>query len=69
VTIEFALRVASGSKDLVREDYDKLRAHGVTDEELVEIIQVAAIGSSGDVLADALKVEVDDMVAQALGRN
>jgi uncharacterized peroxidase-related enzyme len=68
VTIEFALKVASRAKNLVREDYDILRAHGVTEEELVEIIQIAALGSSGDVLADALKVEVDDAVARALGR-
>lgn len=68
VTIEFALKVAARAKNLVREDYDALRAQGVNDEELVEIIQLAALGSSGDVLADALKVEVDDVVAQALGR-
>ncbi|HET7769867.1 MAG TPA: hypothetical protein VFN74_13905 [Chloroflexota bacterium] len=68
VTIEFALKVASRAKNLVRADYDALRAHGVSDEEIVEIIQLAALGSSGDVLADALKVEVDDVVAEALGR-
>ena len=68
VTIEFALKVSSQAKALVRADYDNLRAQGVNDEELVEIIQLAALGSSGDVLADALKVEVDDVVAQALGR-
>ena len=68
LTIEFALKVALRAKELVRADYDKLRAQGVTDEEIVEIIQVAALGSSGDVLADALKVEVDDTVAKALGR-
>jgi uncharacterized peroxidase-related enzyme len=67
-TIEFALRVARSAKSLVREDYDTLRTEGVSDEEIVEIIYLAAMGSSGDVLADALKVSVDDSVAEALGR-
>jgi uncharacterized peroxidase-related enzyme len=67
-TIEFALRVARSAKSLVREDYDALRAEGVSDEEIVEIIYLSAMGSSGDVLADALKVSVDDSVAAALGR-
>jgi uncharacterized peroxidase-related enzyme len=69
VTIDFALRVAREAKSLAREDYDRVRAQGVTDEEIVEIIYLAAMGSSGDVLADALKVEVDQGVAEMLGRN
>jgi uncharacterized peroxidase-related enzyme len=68
-TIQFALKVASKAKALTRQDYDDVRAEGVTDEEIVEIIQLASIGSSGDVLADALKVEVDQGVAEMLGRN
>ena len=65
-TIQFALKVARSPKALVREDYDALRAQGVSDEELVEIIQLAAMASSGDVLADALKIEVDPAVSEAL---
>jgi uncharacterized peroxidase-related enzyme len=68
-TIQFALKVAGNAKGLTRGDYDDLRAQGVSDEEIVEIIQLASIGSSGDVLADALKVEVDQGVAEMLGRN
>ena len=67
-TIQFALKVASKAKALVRDDYDRLREEGLTDGEIVEIIQLASIGSSGDVLADALKVEVDQGVAEMLGR-
>jgi len=65
-TIQFALKVARSPKALVREDYDNVRAHGVSDEELVEIIQLAAMGSSGDVLADALKIDVDAAVTEGL---
>ena len=50
----------------MREDYDALRAQGVSEEELVEIIHLAAMASSGDKLADALKIEVDPAVSEAL---
>ena len=65
-TIQFALKVAGSPKALVREDYDALRAQGVSEAELVEIIHLAAMASSGDTLADALKIEVDPAVSEAL---
>ena len=65
-TIQFALKIARSSKSLVREDYDAVRAQGVSEEELVELIHLAAMASSGDVLADALKIEVDPAVSEAL---
>ena len=37
-------------------------------QELVEIILVAAIGIFNDTVADALKIEVDHEVVEALGR-
>src|SRR5215218_534882 len=37
-TIQFALKIARSSKSLVREDYDAVRAQGVSEEELVELI-------------------------------
>jgi len=66
--IEFALKVAGDPQGLVAEDYERMRELGVTDEELVEIILIAAIGKYNDTLADALKIEVEPMVAEALGR-
>jgi uncharacterized peroxidase-related enzyme len=66
--IEFALKVAKHPKDLVAADYDQVREYGVTDEEIVEIIVVAAIGVYSDTLADALKIEVEAAVVEALGR-
>jgi uncharacterized peroxidase-related enzyme len=65
-TIQFALKVARSPKALARDDYDALREQGVSDEELVEIIHLAAMASAGDVLADALKIEVDRAVSEAL---
>jgi uncharacterized peroxidase-related enzyme len=66
--IEFAIKVAENPQSLVAEDYERVREQGVADEELVEIILIAAIGKFNDTLADAVKIEVDDMVVEALGR-
>ena len=68
MTIQFALKVARAPKSLVREDYDALRAQGVSDDELVELVHIAAMGNAGDVMADALQIEVEAAVSQALGR-
>jgi uncharacterized peroxidase-related enzyme len=65
--IEFALKVSHDPQGLVAEDYDRVREQGITDEELVEIILIAAIGKYFDTLADALKIEVETMVTEALG--
>jgi uncharacterized peroxidase-related enzyme len=66
--IEFALKASHEPQHLVAEDYQRVRKQGITDEELVEIIFVAAVGNYSDTLADALKIEVESMVADALGR-
>jgi uncharacterized peroxidase-related enzyme len=65
-TLQFALKVARAPKALVREDYDTLRAYGVGDDEIVELIQIASLGDSGDILADGLKVDVDTHVLEGL---
>lgn len=66
--IEFALKVAHDPQGMVGEDYERLRAEGVSEAEMVELAFVAAMGVFSDTLADALKVEVDLEVKQALGR-
>ena len=66
--IEFAVKVAHHPQTLVAEDYDSLRDEGISEEELAEIILIAAYGNLTDTVADALKIPVDTMVAQALGR-
>ena len=66
--MEFALKTSHDPQGLVAEDYERVREQGVTDEELVEIILIASIGNYNDTLADALKIEVDSMVAESLGR-
>lgn len=67
--IEFAVKCAVDPQRLVAEDYDQVRAQGVSEEELLEIIFIAAAANFADTLADGLKIEVETMVMHALGRN
>ncbi len=64
--IEFALKVAKDPQGLVRADYDKLREQGITEEEILEIIIVAAVSVYSDIVADALQIEVEGMVSESL---
>jgi uncharacterized peroxidase-related enzyme len=66
--IEFAAKAAKEPHSLGAQDYEKVRDHGLSDAELVEVLLVAAIGNLNDTLADSLKFEVEAPVAQALGR-
>jgi len=68
VIIEFALKVALDRKNLVAKDYAKVRAQGISEAELVEIILIAAIAIFNDTVADALQIEVEHQVVEALGR-
>ena len=66
--IGFAVKTAHNPQSLAPEDYERVREQGVTDAEIVEIIHVAALGKYFDILADAMKVQVDPIIADALGR-
>ena len=60
--------VAHDRKNLVAEDYARVRAQGISEAEIVEIILIAAVGIFNDTVADALMIQVDDEVVEALGR-
>lgn len=64
--IGLARDAALEPQSLTRADYDDVRRHGVGDRELVEIVGLAALGNYMDTLADGLKVEIDEIVGQAL---
>jgi alkylhydroperoxidase family enzyme len=53
---------------LTNEDFDKVRAQGVSDEDIVEIIVITARAVAADIMADALKVPVERATYEALGR-
>lgn len=64
--IKFALKCALDPQALVEEDYDRVRDQGVSDEEIIEIIFLAAVGNFNDTMADALKIEVDRPFLEAM---
>ena len=66
--ITFALKVSQDPQGLVAKDFERLREHGITDEEMVDIALNAAMATFFDILADSLKVEVDPEVVRGLGR-
>lgn len=59
--VKFAQKCASAPMTVTEEDYENVRAEGVSDEEIVEIIALAALGNYLDTLADAIRVDVDDV--------
>lgn len=66
--ITFALKVALDPQGLEPDDYERVRNQGLSEAELVEVILIASIGNFNDTMADALKIEVDTPVRQALAQ-
>jgi uncharacterized peroxidase-related enzyme len=66
--IGFAVKVAHDPQGLVTEDYERVREQGGTDAEIVEVVQLAALGKYFDIIADALKIQVDSEIENALVR-
>ena len=62
----FAQKCALNPQGLMAKDYDAVRQQGVSDEEIIEVISLAALGNYLDTLADALKVPVDSVFRDAL---
>ena len=57
--IKFGLKAALEPQGVTQEDYDLLRRHGLADEEIVEIIGMAAFSVYANIVADATRVEID----------
>lgn len=64
--VEFALKTAKYPQSITEQDYEELRRHGISDGEIVEIVQIAATGVYLDIMADALRVEVEQQTHEAL---
>lgn len=64
--VEFARKCAENPHSVTDADYEKVRAQGIGDEEIIDIIALAALGNYLDTIADALKVDVDEAIAEAL---
>ena len=58
--LEFALKVALRSSELVEEDYAKLRAHGFSDEDIWDIGAIAAFFALSNRMADLISMRPND---------
>jgi len=65
--IKFAQKCAFDPQSLDAAAYDAVRGEGISEQEIVEIIGLAALGNYLDTLADSMKVEVDDVFTEILG--
>ncbi len=64
--VKFAVKVGTDPQSLTTDDYDRLRDQGISDEEILEIIMLAAWGTFADRIADSLKVVLEPAFKQAL---
>ena len=64
--VKFGLKCARDRAHLGSADYDTVRAQGVTEEEILEIIGLAALGNFLNTFSDSLKIELDEPIAQML---
>ncbi|MCB8946077.1 MAG: hypothetical protein H6658_20220 [Ardenticatenaceae bacterium] len=66
--VQFALHCAFDAQSLTAADYDRVREQGISDDEITQIMFLAALANFNDTLADGLKIEVESAVLAALGR-
>jgi uncharacterized peroxidase-related enzyme len=58
--LEFALKVALRSSELVEQDYAKLRAHGFSDDDIWDIGAIAAFFALSNRMADLISMRPND---------
>jgi uncharacterized peroxidase-related enzyme len=66
--VKFAQKCARDRAHLSDADYETVRAQGVTETEILEIIALAALGNFLNTIADSMKLELDDAIAQMLAK-
>jgi uncharacterized peroxidase-related enzyme len=57
----FAIKCAREPQTLEASDYTRLRSHGLSDKEILEIISMAGLAVYANILADATGMEADEM--------
>ena len=59
--ILFAVKCSRNPQSLTDDDYDKLRRHGLTQSEIVEIVGMSALAVYANIIADATAMDPDEM--------
>lgn len=67
--VGFAVKCATSAKELDATDYALVRQAGLSEQEIVEVIAIAALANYLDTLADSLKLEVDSVFQDLLGES
>lgn len=62
--IKFGIKCARDPQSLSQADFDLLRAHGLRESELVELISMSALAVYANIVADATAVPPDEMFGQ-----
>ena len=62
--IKFGVKCARDPQSLARADFDSLRAHGLRESELVELVSMSALAVYANIVADATAVPSDEMFSQ-----
>ena len=62
--ITFGLKCARDPQSLNEEDFAALRAHGLRQSDIVELISMSALAVYANIVADATAVDSDDMFGQ-----
>ena len=57
--LRFSVKAGTEPKNLSDADYGKLKKHGITDNEIIEIVAMSAFATYAITVADALKLDVD----------
>lgn len=60
----FALKCSRDPQSLTADDYERLRAFGMTESVIVELIAMAGLAVYANIMADATRVEADGMFAK-----
>lgn len=66
--LQFSTKMVHTPHEVEEQDFESLRDHGLSDEEIMEIVMISAVGQMNDILADTLKIDVDAMIVDALKR-
>ncbi len=67
--LEFTELLTVAPANVVREDIQGLRAHGWSDEAIVDIVHMTALINYFNRIGDALGVDLDDMLKVAEDRD
>ncbi len=66
--IAFAVKCGTRAHQLESDDYQPLRAHGLSDEDIAELVAMCAFSTYVNTIADGMRVPTDDAINTLLGR-